>query len=251
MSATGRGNERVEQDFYPTPDWCVHRFLEKCPLPLGKWLEPAAGDCAIIKAANDFYRRVGKVQRRPDWHALELRSECQKDVSHFAKEWEIGNFLDGSQFPDVDRFDVILTNPPFSLAQEFIEMSLMRSRYVAMLLRLNFIGSEDRAPFWKEFPPDVYVLPNRPSFCVFTRDQYACKPCGSTKNVPEGDLPPFCTKCGGPTIFKGKKMTHSDSTEYAFFVWSEERRREKGNIMVLDPTPADVRAAAVKLLKAA
>lgn len=89
MTATGRGAERVDLDAYPTPSWCVRRLLEAVDLPLelpaergtlthgtrgARWLEPCAGDGAIIRAANAYCTAAGKAAEI-FWHANELRPE--------------------------------------------------------------------------------------------------------------------------------------------------------------------------------
>jgi len=66
--------------------------------------------------------------------------------------------------PGPRRFDVALTNPPFSLARPFVEHARGMADHVVMLLRLNFLASAGRAPWMRQDAPDVYVLPNRPSF---------------------------------------------------------------------------------------
>ena len=62
------------------------------------------------------------------------------------------------------RFDVVITNPPFSDAEAFLRRSLELADHVVLLLRLNFLASAKRAELMRERAPDVYVLPNRPSF---------------------------------------------------------------------------------------
>ena len=69
MSATGRGAQRRELDFYPTPSWPVWRFLDRLeklndrglhwrykPLVEGgaKLLEPCVGDGSIVLAVNEW-----------------------------------------------------------------------------------------------------------------------------------------------------------------------------------------------------
>jgi hypothetical protein len=76
--------------------------------------------------------------------------------------------------------DVIIMNPPYKLAMEFVEHAIESAGVTVCLLRLAFLASQKRAAFWREHPADVYVLPKRPSFT------------------------------GGGT----------DSTDYAWFVWS-------------------------------
>jgi hypothetical protein len=198
MSSTNRGGQRIENDVYSTPAWCVHRLLEACPLPAGRWLEPAAGEGAIIKAVNE---------KRSDvlWSAVDLR-DTFADLQQIPVSQAIltGHDFLGLDMSDLAPFDVILTNPPYSLAEEFVQRSLGLADNVAMLLRLNFLGSEARSDFLRRQPPDVYVLPNRPSFV------------------------------GGKT----------DSCEYAWFVWRGNQRLtfpRHGGISVLAPTPRDER----------
>jgi len=91
-------------------------------------------------------------------------------------------------------YDLIITNPPFSLAMEFIEKSFQWRKsdksIVAMLLRLNFLGSKKRASWLRQHTPSVYVSPKRPSFAL-NKD--------------------------------GKRGT--DSIEYAWFVWDGDPPR--------------------------
>lgn len=200
MSAQGRGAERRPDDFYATPEWAVLRFLEVVDLPAGQWLEPAAGNGAIIKAARAF--------KNIHWDAMELREtpENVEGLRCVDGEVSFGDFLEAvlltAQSPDpVEPYDVVISNPPFSLAMEFIQASFLVGRYVAMLLRTNFLESELRAEFMRECPPDVYVLPNRPDF----------------------------TGGGG------------DATSYAWFVWPPKRNRTEGKVRVLATTHKDIR----------
>jgi len=100
--------------------------------------------------------------------------------------------------PPAGMFDVVLTNPPFMLAQEVLEKSLKLAKVVALLLRLNYLESEKRASFLRDFVPDVYVLPNRPSFIG-----------------------------GGRT----------DSIAYAWFVWNISKKNKSGSLQILASTP--------------
>jgi len=80
-------------------------------------------------------------------------------------------------------YDWVITNPPFNQALPFLQKSLLLAPNVAFLLRLNFLGSQKRKEFWQNHPPTaLFVLSRRPSFV------------------------------GGGT----------DSTEYAWFVWSKK-----------------------------
>lgn len=195
MSATNRGGKRSEADFYPTPSWCVDRLLEAVTLPGGRWLEPAAGDGAIIRAVNAQRNDVR-------WRVVELDSRFNKGLGQLVgkKATTIGSFL---ELAPGGPFDVAITNPPYSLAMPMIEHALaFEARFIVMLLRLNFLASGGRADFMRTHAPDVYVLPNRPSF----------------------------------------SGSGTDSIEYAWFVWHGRRRRPRGVVRVLAPTSAKERA---------
>jgi hypothetical protein len=198
VSATNRGAKRKPGDFYETHAWCVERFTEALRLPGGRWLEPAAGRGAIVRAVN-----------RPDvvWDAVELSQENWQRIEGVTGVTVHGDFLQVAEQMKalvVEPYEVVMTNPPYSLAQEFIEACFPLARHVVMLLRINFLASEARAGFMRAFPPDIYVLPNRPDF----------------------------TGGGG------------DSTEYAWFHWDMERPRSEsdgGRVFVLNTTPLRVR----------
>jgi len=191
VSSTNRGGERSPADYYATPEWCVRRLLEEVPLPGGRWLEPAAGDGAIIRAA-----------RRNDvvWTAWEIRNTEATSLHACVSggDVHIGDFVEATNKGSLSGrpFDVAITNPPFRLAQDFIDGCCACANTVVMLLRLNYLASKSRWQFMRSHTPDVYVLPNRPSFT------------------------------GGKT----------DSIEYAWFVWPRERRAEgKVKVLGLRP----------------
>lgn len=159
MSSTNRGAERQESNNYPTPAWCVHRFLEATILPPGHWLEPSAGEGGIIRA-------VESVRSDVRWSACEIR-DTEADLrasvrTPFEFYFPRTDFL---TLTTSSRWDVVLGNAPYcDETQAHIEKALGLAGVVAFLLRLNFLGSEGRAPFFRAHPPSVYVLPNRPSF---------------------------------------------------------------------------------------
>lgn len=205
MSSTKRGGKRSPADFYATPPWVTHRLLDGVLLPGGRWLEPCAGDGELIRAINEKRLDIA-------WSANELREEMRPCFSELLKEdVRIGDYLEVPENEwGPEPFDVIVTNPPFSLALPIIKKSLRMAKKTVMLLRLNFWGSEERQSFMAAFPPDTYVLPNRPVFTV--------------------------NKEGKPG---------TDSPEYAWFVWESQEWYEKnpyaveagGKIKILPVTP--------------
>lgn len=153
---------RNAYDFYSTPAWCVHRLLEsEIELPIGRWLEPCAGNGAIIQAVNDLEYQV-------EWWANDIQVDNYNAMKPLYHSMVIDtlyctDFLH-QYLIETHQCDVVFTNPPYSQAEAFIKKSMEYAPHVVMLLRLNFLGSEKRADFLREHTPDVYVLPNRPSF---------------------------------------------------------------------------------------
>lgn len=168
MSATGRMlTKRNEYDAYGTPTWCTEAIVKQVTWGASPFiLEPCKGKGAILDVLH--------------MNALMLTDWCEiQEGKDFLTE----------DFQPSCRYDFVLTNPPFSLAQEFIERSLEIANCVIMLLRINFLASSRRKEFWKRNPPTaIHVLTKRPSFT------------------------------GNGT----------DATDYAWFVWDSTRRQKQG-----------------------
>lgn len=167
MSSTKRGRSRRPSDNYPTPFWCVRRLLEGVILPSGEWLEPCAGNGAIIRAVNE--RHGNSIT----WTAVEIRGKAAHQIELIPKRRRdsinvyVGDFLKmHEEDKGATRFKVGISNPPFSLAMPFIRACREVCDHTLMLLRLNFLASEERRAFMQQTKPDVYVLPNRPSFVL-------------------------------------------------------------------------------------
>jgi hypothetical protein len=213
VSATGRGTARVPRGNYPTPHWSVDRFLERVGLPCGPWLEPSAGEGAIVRAVNE------SVAVAPSsWVAIEIREEARAALESLGCAVAITNFLTAPvDAPNSPRFAVGITNPDYDIAEAVIRRMLPICDHVAVLLRLNFLESIERHPFFSTEMPDVYVLPNRPQFVRFLK-----------RNKRTGKI----------------EISGGDATAYGWFHWTPERGRVKGEISVLDLTPPEVIRAA-------
>lgn len=160
MSATNRGSERCKDDAYYTPEWAVRALLQTVELPGGLWLEPACGTGNIIRAVEDL--RPGRQQ----WDANDINPDssmaCLREFPHSTiRQVYNGDYL---QTPPAATYSVAITNPPYSLALEFVQQAQRQASIVVMLLRLNWLGSKKRAEFLRGRMPNVYVLPKRPSF---------------------------------------------------------------------------------------
>jgi len=158
VSATGRSDVRDPSDYYSSPPWTVHRLLEAVELPGGLWLEPTAGEGAIINA-------VAEKRRDVVWHAVEAREECIPilDAIPTCQVAVRGSF----QAVPVDtsgRYACLVGNPPYRSALQIVQHALEFAPIVVMLLRLNWLASDKRVAWIRANTPSVFVLPDRPSF---------------------------------------------------------------------------------------
>lgn len=173
MSATNRGSQRDEFDFYETPAWCVASLLEAIDLPEGgSWLEPTAGRGAVLRAVKAFGAH------RPSWWAVEIDPENREglEAAHSAcgphsrgGKVIIDDVLSGTSGQLVKHvhrgtFDVVITNPPFRWAEPMARAFLGWGKVVALLLRMGFCETASRSELLIGTRPSVYVLPSRPSF---------------------------------------------------------------------------------------
>ena len=198
----------MENDNDGTPAWCVHRLLERCDLPGGRWLEPCGGDGAILRA-------VSAVRADVTWDAIDIRPECDVPLRRYTPSVGIGDFLKDFAFTGA-RYDVLLSHPPNALAAEFVEAGLNVARFVALLLRLNVLATPERATFFHERMPRTFVLPNRPTFAVrMSVDK-------------QGRL----------------RRTTTEGAEYGWMVWESGVAQRTSPSEVLDLTPANVLRAA-------
>lgn len=149
--------ELPENEYYATPDETVQRLFSILPIRSDwTYLEPCRGE------AKAFYKYM-------------------PEGSQWAELSEGVDYLEAKFRP----VDCIITNPPFSLTQQFLEKSYTEADVIIYLQRLNYLGSQGRRAFWDMYKPDhLIVLSKRPSF-------------------------------------KGGK---TDRTDYAFYIWDKKRK---------------------------
>ena len=160
MSATNRGNKRRESDFYATPLDCIRNVLDNLNLSNRgtEVLEPSAGNGNIVQIFKKYY---------PDKNitALELREEERNNLSNLTDNVIIDNFLERNI---INKYDIIIGNPPYGLAIEFVKKSLKSLKddgILIFLLRTAFLESRTRYEFWQENPlTGLLTLSKRPSF---------------------------------------------------------------------------------------
>jgi hypothetical protein len=142
--ANQSSKKRRALDFYPTPPDVTHALMDFLHLHWSTLVwEPACGDGAM---AEVFKKRGYKVM------ASDLR--------------ETGYGQGGVDFLETRRdCDAIITNPPFSLSEQFIRHGISQAPVVAMLLKSQYWHAAKRMDLFTDFPP-AYVLPLtwRPDF---------------------------------------------------------------------------------------
>lgn len=163
MSSTNRGAERNERDFYETPERTVTQLLRVVGDDLAQygkqWLEPCIGGGAIVRATHKYWAQQDRADAIPFFTGVDIESQLPGVIKSNYLLW----------LPE-KRFDVVITNPPFFIAQECIEhsMNLYHDGFqplIIMLLRLGFFGSKKRSKWWQGKEPDaIYPLSDRPDF---------------------------------------------------------------------------------------
>lgn len=154
---------RRPKDFYPTPKECTYALLDFLHLPVKTRIwEPACGDGAIIAALHS-----------------------KGYMNCFGTDITTGtDFLQEEYLASAAW---IITNPPFSLAEQFIRHAHDLGIPFAFLLKSQYWHSAKRRKLFEEVRPKyVLTLTWRPDFtgqgasimdvmwCVWTNEKTAC-----------------------------------------------------------------------------
>ncbi len=146
MSVT---RERVDNDFYATPTSAVEAILNEVKLN-GSILEPAAGEGHISKVLKEYYPYSEIVStdlvQREERFGIPIQGRVDFLTYNFNR-----------------KFDNIITNPPFTLAQEFIERALELSNdKVIMFAKIQLLEGDKRRKMFGNTPLKyVYVFSKR------------------------------------------------------------------------------------------
>ena len=171
MSTRLAHSKRRALDAYYTPDKLAELLVSL--LPIGpddlELFDPHVGGGAFVRA---FIRATGIGYGMDIDPAAPGRTDCTV--------FKQGDFLTdttleagapatalGARWDHLrDGIEWIVGNPPYSTAQDHVERALeVSERHVAFLLRLGFLESAKRLPFWAKHPcRKVWVLSSRPSF---------------------------------------------------------------------------------------
>lgn len=142
-------NGRVQNDYYATNPVAVEMLLHKYVFNAGNILEPCVGAGHIAKTLKEHFRDSAEIT-------------CIDIVDRGYPGTIVQDFLSW----ETDKlFDGIITNPPFSQAQDFIEKGfslLSDGGRMAFFLKIQFLEGAKRKKFFENYPPKyIYVFRNR------------------------------------------------------------------------------------------
>jgi SAM-dependent methyltransferase len=125
-----RSEARDSLDDFPTPPWATRALLEHViaegDLRACSVLEPACGAGHMAKVLSEYFGKVS---------ACDIYPYGYGDVADFLNQKNL----------KTEKFDWIITNPPFRLAEDFFFKSIsMAKTGVALLTRTVFIESVGR-----------------------------------------------------------------------------------------------------------
>lgn len=146
--ATGKGErDRSVGDLYDTPASCTVALLEFLKLPPCTILEPACGNGYIVNVLQASGYTVISSDIRTGTDYLKIQD-------------------------DVTLVKALITNPPFLLADAFIEKAAGKYEYVAFLLKAQFWHAKKRYELFNKYPP-AWLLPLtwRPDFLEGTPEK--------------------------------------------------------------------------------
>ena len=136
--------DRHPEDWYIEPSWTSERLFAVESF-LGEVCDPACGSGRILASAEKASYQIR------GFDLVQRSSYCTR----------VENFLNFSAY----RLDNIVSNPPFGIAQQFVQHALaMADRKVAMLLPTKWVQGDKRSR-WLETTPlrRVLFLAPRPS----------------------------------------------------------------------------------------
>ena len=140
VKIVGANGKRHANDFYPTPTECTIALLRTGLIPYGaKVWEPACGEGHIVMVMEKHGRPC---------HGTDI----QTGTDFLTAEFPLGA-------------DWIVTNPPFSLADQFIEKAASFCVPFALLLKAHYWNSKKRKCLFDNFTPNyIFPLTWRPDF---------------------------------------------------------------------------------------
>lgn len=183
-------------DSYDTPASLAMAGLKEIQC----WLSVSPQPGSILDPGSGDYAPFGWAARQM-WPHAHITGVDKREVPYrdCYNAMIYGDYLKAEPVGNGPNFDLIAGNPPFSLAEQFVRLSIpLLAEYgiLFLLLKLRFLGSQSRARgLFRELKPSkVLVLPKRPSWWLYRL----------------------------PSTRKEEERKRTTSEEYAFFMWLKE-----------------------------
>ena len=176
LAGSSLTRKRIENDYYATPYESTRALLDIEKFE-GDFIEPCVGGGHIVEILREYYPNSKII-------GVDLVDRGYKDTI-------VSNYFDYTFNGDFN----VVTNPPYSLAQEFLEHSMeqiQEGKKVAMFLKIQFLEGNKRKELFKKYPPKIIH--------VFSKRQ---NPWRNGSNVDEKGKPWSSTMC------------------FAWFVWEK------------------------------
>lgn len=168
MSAKNRSGSSKAHDRYLTPPRLARAAFERLYELYGaelygatRFLEPGAGPGTFCRIARDYgvkLKDVVGVELHSSEGCAEAGYKLVKADFLLWKTKEVGQ----------PRFDLIVSNPPFTYAEEFIRHSwslLNIGGFMLYLARIGLAGTKTRRALWNDVPlKEIWLCRPRPSF---------------------------------------------------------------------------------------
>lgn len=151
---------RTEGDAYYTPPELASAIVSRLGVrPGDRVLEPSVGGGAFVPPLLGAGAEVYACDSDMAAAGFKLVPPARFRVADF------GQWGGGSPWPEVEPFDLIVGNPPYSAVDEHLAVALRLARRVVFVLRSTWLSSGFRALDLVELTPSRMWMPSpRPSF---------------------------------------------------------------------------------------
>jgi hypothetical protein len=148
LAGKSESRERVENDFYATNPKALDMLFDAEPFGAGTYLEPSAGQ-------GHLSNRILELIPNAKITNLDVVDRGLDGVI-------VADFL---EYSGTEKYDYVITNPPYSLGKEFVDKGLELLKdggKMAMFLKIQFLEGEKRRDMYKNNPPKyIYVFTKR------------------------------------------------------------------------------------------
>lgn len=141
---------RVDNDYYATDPKAVKQLFDCFAINkrINSFLEPCVGGGNIANEVINI-----------------LKPNTTKFIDIVDRGYPNTNVADYLTYNSDEKFDLIMTNPPYSLGCEFVEKSmpmLNKNGYLIMFLKIQFLEGMKRKEMFNKYPPKfIYVFRKR------------------------------------------------------------------------------------------